>query len=226
MRRSAGLALADGWPILLSVLVVGLTYGVVARQAGFALLEISATSWIIFAGASQFVAIELLRGGAGAGTVIIAAFLINLRHLLMATALRRHFADRPLLQRLGIGYILTDEAFAMAVGWYRRGGRGVAYYVFFGAALWLVWNVATVVGALASDRIAEPRRLGVDFAITASFLSIVALSVRGRVDALVALIAAGAAAALALAGASLVAVIGAGALAPLAIFALPRGDRR
>ena len=64
-----------------SVLVVGLTFGVVARQAGFALLEISATSWVIFGGASQFVAIELLRGGAGAGTVILAALLINLRHL-------------------------------------------------------------------------------------------------------------------------------------------------
>lgn len=92
----------------------------------------------------------------------------------------------------------------------------------FGTALWLAWNLATVAGALVSDRIAEPRRLGVDFAITASFLSIVALAVRGRTDVAIALIAAGASAALALSGASVVAVIGAGALAPLATFVLPR----
>lgn len=225
MNAPARLALAEGWPILLSVVVVGLTFGVVARQSGLELVEISGMSIVVFAGASQFAAVELLRNGAAVPAVILAAFLINLRHLLMATALRPRFAGRSLLERLGLAYVLTDEAFAMGVGWYRRGRAGVTYYAVFGAALWLCWNLASVAGALASDHITEPRRFGVDFAITASFLSIVALSVRGRADVAVAFIAAGASAALALTGASLVAVIGAGAIAPLATFVLPR-DRR
>lgn len=222
MNAAARLALVEGWPILLTTAVVGTTFGVTARQSGLELTEISGMSLVIFAGASQFVAVELLRNGAAVPAVILAAFLINLRHLLMATALRPRFAARSFAERLGLAYILTDEAFAMSVGWYRRGRGTVTSYAVFGTALWLAWNLATVAGALVSDRIAEPRRLGVDFAITASFLSIVALAVRGRTDVAIALIAAGASAALALSGASVVAVIGAGALAPLATFVLPR----
>ena len=222
MNASARLALVEGWPILLTAALVGTTFGVTARQSGLELVEISGMSLIIFAGASQFAAVELLRSGAAVPAVILAAFLINLRHLLMATALRPRFAARSLPERLGLAYVLTDEAFAMGVGWYRRGRGTVTSYAVFGTGLWLAWNLATVAGALLSDRIAEPRRLGVDFAITASFLSIVALAVRGRTDVAIALIAAGASATLALSGASIVAVIGAGALAPLATFVLPR----
>ena len=222
MNASARLALAEGWPILLSAAVVGMTFGVTARQSGLDLVEISGMSLLIYAGASQFAAVELVRSGAAVPAVILAAFFINLRHLLMATALRPRFAARSLTERLGLAYLLTDEAFTMGVGWYRRGRGTVTSYTVFGTALWLAWNLATVAGALLGNRISEPRRLGVDFAITASFLSIVALAVRGKTDVLVALVAAGASAALALSGASIVAVVGAGALAPLATFVLPR----
>lgn len=217
MDRPARRALTEGWPVLLSVIVVGLTFGVVARQSGLGLVEVSAMSIVIFAGASQFAAVELLRSGAGVAAVVAAVFLVNLRHALMGAALRSHFAGRSLLQRLGLAYLLTDEAFALGVGWRRRGGTGVRYYVVFGAGLWLAWNLATLTGALASDRIVEPRRFGVDFAITASFLAIVVLSLRRRGDEIVALVAIAASAALALAGASLVAVIAAGALAPAVV---------
>jgi predicted branched-subunit amino acid permease len=216
-------ALMEGWPLIVSALVIGAPFGIVARQAGIGLAETVGMSVIMFGGAAQFAAVELARTGGGTLLVVAVTFLLNLRHLLMAAALRPFVGGQPLARRLALGYLLTDEAFAMAIGWFRRGRREIAYYVAFGTALWVCWNVATVAGSLAGGGIAEPRGLGIDFAITASFVSIVLLSVRTRADAVVAAVAAGAAAALSVAGASVVAVVVAGALAPAVVFLPARG---
>ena len=216
MRTSdALLALREGWPVLVSPTIIGVTYGVLARQAGLDPIQTEAMSLLVFAGAAQFASVELLRSGAGAAVIVATVLFINLRHLLMATALRPSFATRPLAQRLGLAYLLTDEAFAMGAGWYRRGGRGVAYYVAFGLTLWLGWQLGTIAGALAGGMIPEPRRIGLDFAITATFLSIVVIGIRDRRDVTIALVAGLIAAALRGSGLAVVAIVVAGALAPL-----------
>jgi 4-azaleucine resistance transporter AzlC len=213
-------ALAEGWPVLATVLVVGIPFGIVARQAGLSPPEIMAMSVFVFAGASQFAMVQLFRDGAAWPIVVATVLLINLRHVLMAAALRPYFARVPMARRLAAAYVLTDEAFAMAIGWFRRGRTEIAYYATFAVALFVLWNVATVIGMLLGPSIGEPRRLGVDFAITATFIAIVVLGVRRRSDVIVALAAALLAAALASVGASVVAVVTAGALAPLAVLLL------
>ena len=214
-------ALVEGWPVLLSVVVVGIPFGIVARQSGLSPAEIVAMSVFVFAGASQFAMVQLFKDGVGWPLVVATVFLINLRHLLMAAALRPHFAHVPVARRLAAAYVLTDEAFAMAIGWFRRGRTEVAYYATFAVALYVLWNVATAIGMLVGPSIGEPRRFGVDFAITATFIAIVVLGVRRRSDGVVALGAALLASALAYAGASVVAVVTAGALAPLLVVFAP-----
>jgi 4-azaleucine resistance transporter AzlC len=215
-------ALAEGWPVLLTSALIGTTYGVLARQSGLSVAEASGSSLIIFAGAAQFATIGLLKAGATPLEIGASVLLINLRHLLMAAAVRPFIERASLLRRLGLAYLLTDETFAMAIGWFRRGHRDVAYYVTFGAGLWLCWNIATIAGAVFGADITDPARYGIDFAITACFAAIVALGVRHRADAVVALAAALIAGALRLVGASTTAVVFAAALAPIVILALPR----
>jgi 4-azaleucine resistance transporter AzlC len=208
-------ALVEGWPVLVTVLLVGIPFGIVARQSGLAPAEITAMSLFVFAGASQFAMIQLFREGAAWPVIVATVLLINLRHMLMAAALRPYFAHVSDARRLAAAYVLTDEAFAMAIGWFRRGRTDLAYYATFAVALYILWNVATIIGMLIGPTIGEPRRLGVDFAITATFIAIVVLGVRRRSDAMVALLAAVLASGLAFLGASVVAVVTAGALAPL-----------
>jgi 4-azaleucine resistance transporter AzlC len=210
-------ALAEGWPVLTTVLVVGIPFGIVARQSGLSPVEIMAMSVFVFAGASQFAMVQLFKDGVAWPVIVATVFLINLRHLLMAAALRPYFARVSVGRRLAAAFVLTDEAFAMAIGWFRRGRTELAYYATFAVALYLLWNAATVIGMLLGPSIGEPRRFGVDFSITATFIAIVVLGVRRRSDAMVALAAALFAAALAYAGASVVAVVTAGALAPLVV---------
>jgi 4-azaleucine resistance transporter AzlC len=209
-------ALAEGWPVFVTVMVVGASFGIVARQSGLSPAEVVAMSLLVFAGASQFVMVRLFTDGVAWPIVAATVLLINLRHLLMAAALRPYFTGVSAAGRLAAAFVLTDEAFAMAIGWFRRGRTELAYYATFAVALYVLWNIATVVGMLAGPAIGEPRRFGVDFAITATFLAIVVLGIRRRSDAVVALAAALIASGLAYAGASVVAVLAAGTLAPLA----------
>jgi 4-azaleucine resistance transporter AzlC len=210
-------ALVEGWPVLVTVLVVGIPFGIVARQSGLSPAEIVAMSLFVFAGASQFAMVQLFKDGVAWPVVVATVLLINLRHLLMAAALRPFFARVSVVRRLAAAFVLTDEAFAMAIGWFRRGRTELTYYAAFAVALYVLWNVSTVIGMLLGPSIGEPRRFGVDFAITATFIAIVVLGVRSRPDALVALAAAVLAAALAYLGASVIAVVTAGALAPLLV---------
>ena len=205
-----------------TTVVVGTTFGVVARQAGLTPPEIAGMSLLVFAGASQFAMVQLFTAGAPAVVVIATVLFLNLRHLLMAASLRRNFARVSLPRRLAAAFFLTDESFAMATGDFRRGGTGLIYYLTFALTLFVLWNVATLAGVALGNAIGEPRRLGVDFAITATFIGIVVLGIRRPTDAAVALAAAAGAGALALAGASTVAVIVAGALAPILAIALRR----
>jgi 4-azaleucine resistance transporter AzlC len=214
-RAAVKRALAEGWPVLGTTLVVGTTFGVVGRQSGLEPIQITAMSLLVFAGASQFAMVQLFSQAAPTPIVIASVLFINLRHLLMATSLSPQLQRLPLARRLFAAFFLTDESFAMATGHFRRGGRSVAYYFTFAVALFVLWNLATVVGIVVGEAIGDPRRFGVDFAITATFIGIVVLAIRRRADVVIALVAAVVSGALALAGASTIAVITAGALAPL-----------
>jgi branched chain amino acid efflux pump len=212
--------MGEGWPVMGTTVVVGLTFGVVARQAGLEPIEIAAMSLLVFAGASEFAMVKLFSESAPAPVVIATVLFINLRHLLMAASLRPYLMRLSLTRRLAAAFFLTDESFAMATSHFRRGGTSLAYYVTFAVALFILWNLATLAGIALGSSIGEPRRYGIDFAITATFIGIVVLAVRRPADIAVALVAAAIAGALALAGLPTIAVIIAGALAPvLAVFA-------
>jgi len=213
-------AIVEGWPIFVTAVVVGIAFGLTARQAGLSIVETSATSLIVFAGAAQFVMVDLLRTGTPVPLIVLTVLLLNARHLLMAAAIRPFVQVASLPRRFALAYVLTDEAFAMGIGWFRRGHRDLAYYAVFSTVLWCSWNVGTLLGAIFGAGVQDPQRFGIDFAITAVFVAIVAIGVRHRADVAVALAAALVAAALRLAGASAVAVVVAGALAPLVAFAI------
>jgi predicted branched-subunit amino acid permease len=156
---------------------------------------------------------------------VLTVLLLNARHFLMAAAIRPFVATASLGRRLGLAYLLTDETFSLAIGWFRRGHHDLTYYTVFGTMMWCSWNAGTLLGATFGAGSDDAQRYGIDFAITAVFVAIVAISVRHRGDVAVALAAALVAAMLRLLGASAVAVVIAGALAPLAAFAM-REERK
>lgn len=102
-----------GLTIMLGYLSIAVAFGVSGRSLGFPLVALAALSVFVFAGASQFLAIQLLAAGAGGLSVVAATLVLNARHLAMAYALRDRI-DHGRVPVPVLAFGITDEVFAAA----------------------------------------------------------------------------------------------------------------
>lgn len=196
----AGLRLGAGAaaPVALGVAIYGLVYGMLTGQAGMTLAEAGCMSALVFAGASQFVALEMwspdvLVQPLPVAALALMALVVNLRHVLMGAALGPHLAGAGPLRAYGSMFFLVDEGFALAAAYHARGGRRTSFLLGTGLVLYAAWLGATLAGHAAGALVPDPARYGLDFAFTAAFLALLAGLWRGRGDAAIWLAAAGAA---------------------------------
>ncbi len=170
-------------PLLLGVAPFGMIVGVTASGAGLSPIEASAMSVMVFAGASQLAALELIGAGAAAPIVWLTAALVNARFLMYSASLAPHW------QRLSLGwkglmaYVLTDQAYALSIIRYEhhQPSDPRAYYLGLSVVLWLTWQTTTVAGAVLGARI--PPGWSLDFAVPLIFLSLMAPAIRDRAGA-------------------------------------------
>ncbi|SMH58795.1 AzlC family ABC transporter permease [Azospirillum agricola] len=171
-RREFALGAVHALPIVVGAVPFGLLLGSLAAKAGISPLEMGLMSGLVFAGSSQFVAVELWSKGAAGAAVAGSILLVNLRHLLMGATLAPRLAGRP---KLGVGatlFLMTDEVWALAL---RRGeALTFAYWFGVGLTLYVAWLASTVAGTLAGALIADPAAWGLDFTFIAVFLCLLA----------------------------------------------------
>ncbi|GAB47711.1 AzlC family ABC transporter permease [Mobilicoccus pelagius] len=156
----------------------GLSFGALGVAAGLTTAQTCALSLLMFTGGSQFALVGVLSGGGTWPAAITAASLLGIRNAVygvqMSELLRPSATTRPLMAHLTI-----DESVATALGQetpdeQRRGfwTGGLAVYVF--------WNLATFVGALAGASLGDPEAWGLDGAAVAAFLGLLWPRLRGR----------------------------------------------
>lgn len=159
-------------PLSLAVLPWGILAGSMAIESGMTPAEGVGMSAIIFAGATQLAAMGMIKAGAGVMAIMVSAFFISSQHLLYSLTLRDRIAPLPLRWRLILGFLLTDELFAL-IGkhsaaefdrWYAL-GVGLFFYIF--------WLLSTLAGILAATQIENLGSYGLDFSIAATFIVIV-----------------------------------------------------
>jgi predicted branched-subunit amino acid permease len=158
-------------PMLFGVVPFGLVAGATPVSEGLGTAVAMGFATIVFAGASQLAAIDVLADGGSALVAVVAACTINLRMLLYSASLAPFLAKEPLPRRLGVAYFLTDQAYATSIT--RWSGedepqRRVPYYLGGAVLLWGSWQLSVLTGALLSD--AVPESLPLDFAIPLVFL--------------------------------------------------------
>ncbi|MDR6963550.1 AzlC family ABC transporter permease [Shewanella putrefaciens] len=164
-------------PLTIAVVPWGILAGSFAIEVGLTPIESQAMSAIIFAGAAQLVALGMVKAGIGLWSILITTLLITSRHLLYAMAMRSQISPLPLKWRLTLGFLLTDELFAIANQgklhkfdpWYALGG-GLSFYI--------GWNIATLLGIVAGNAIENLGELGLDFAIAATFIALVVPTIK------------------------------------------------
>ncbi|EPC02055.1 branched-chain amino acid ABC transporter permease [Litchfieldella anticariensis FP35 = DSM 16096] len=166
-------------PLSLFVIVFGLAFGVAALQRGLSGLETLLMSALVFAGASQFAALELWGPQIPLIALIATTFAINARHLLMGAALYPWLRHLPTRQRYASLTVLSDANWAMAAADYQRGETNVGMLVGGGLAIWLAWMIGTLMGVVFGSGITDPERYGLDV-IMGCFL--LAMLVGGKRD--------------------------------------------
>jgi len=170
-------------PVAISIAAYGLVWGVLAGQAGLSVLEVLLMSGLVFAGASQFVALDMWTPGAlPVLSIVIAAGIVNLRMLLMSATLRPLVGHLSLPRQLGAMFFVSDEQWAMTMAEVRKGSGSVAFLIGTGVLSWFAWVGSTLCGRVLGAFIEDPTKYGLDFAFTATFLALLLGMWRGRGD--------------------------------------------
>ena len=130
----------------------------------------------VFAGSSQFIAVGLIGEHTGMLVIWLATFIVNLRHMLYSATLLPYVAHLPTRWRALLGFLLTDETFAVVVAHYRKHPREeTGHWYFFGSglAMYVNWQFWTLIGLLFGSAFPQLQSLGLDFAMVATFIAIV-----------------------------------------------------
>lgn len=196
-------------PMLIGVVPFGLVAGATPVAAGLGARAAVGFSAVLFAGASQLAAIEVLSRHGSVVVAVAAACTINLRMLLYSASLAPHLAEERLWRRLVGSYLLVDQVYAVSITRWGAGDdprRRFPFLVGAGLLLWMSWQISTLAGALIGS--AVPESIPLDFAVPLVFLVLLVPTVSSA-PAMVAAIGGGA-------GAVAAGELGAGHLAIMA----------
>jgi len=164
-------AVRDCIPIAAGVMPFGITCGIMGIAAGMLPLEVILMSVLVFAGASQFIAVTMIGSGvSGWGIIVFSTLLVNLRHLLMGLSLAPYILKLPVPFQSILAFIMTDESYALTASRIQRNNYSGHYQLGASLPVYIVWIISTAVGAFLGSRIADPLSWGLDFAMPATFL--------------------------------------------------------
>jgi len=179
-------------PISLFVVAFGAAFGLAAIQKGLSPLESILMSTTVFAGASQFAAVDMWGTEVSVLPMIAVVFAINSRHLLMGASLYPMLKDVSPGKRYGLLLLLTDANWAVSAQEYQSGRRNLEVILGGGLVLWLAWMIGTGLGVYFGGLLQNPRALGLDM-VLGCFLLAMALGGKKSPRILVAWLVAGAA---------------------------------
>jgi len=170
VRDAVGIGVASG--------AYALSFGALSIAAGLSLLQTMALSLLMFTGASQFAMVGVIGAGGGVWAGAATAALLGSRNALYGVRLSS-LLGRTQLRRVAAAQFVIDETTAMAIARDRVEDSRFAFLA-TGIALFALWNLGTLIGALATHALPNPKVLGFDAAPPAAFLALLAPRLRSR----------------------------------------------
>jgi predicted branched-subunit amino acid permease len=148
-----------------------------AIHAGLSFYKALAMSGMVFAGAAQLVSLSMVMEGASLLTIYITIFFLTAQHFIYALNLRRDISILPLAKRITLGFLLTDELFALSAIHEKRHphyllGAGICFYLF--------WVIFSLVGVLLATAIPNLLSYHLDFSVVAIFVAMIVPMCKGK----------------------------------------------
>jgi predicted branched-subunit amino acid permease len=170
IRDAVGIGVASG--------AYALSFGAISITSGLSLAQTCALSILMFTGASQFAFVGVVGAGGSAWAGAATAMLLGSRNALYGLRLSS-LLNVSGLRRVAASHFVIDETTAMAIARDTPPDSRFAFWA-TGFILFTFWNVGTLIGALATQVIPDPKAFGLDAAPPAAFLALVAPRLRGR----------------------------------------------
>ncbi|PFG42793.1 putative branched-subunit amino acid permease [Isoptericola jiangsuensis] len=181
-------AARQGLSVAVATGLYGVSFGALAVVAGLSVAQTAALSLLLFSGGSQFAVVGVVAAGGSPVAAIATSTLLGARNTLYGAVVA------PLLdvrgwRRVAAAQLTIDESTAVAVAQRDPAAVRTGFWV-TGIGVFVLWNVFTLVGALAGDALGDPRAWGLDAAAAAAFLALVWPRLSGRLAQGVAALAA------------------------------------
>ncbi len=176
-RRRSGLAAGAraAAPIGIASAIFGVSFGILARDAGMGVIAPIVMSLTTFAGSAQFAAASVLQDGGAVIAAVAAAVLLNLRYVAIGVSIAPSLTGGP-ARRLAEAQLATDESWAVSQ---QEGGRvDRARLVGAGLVLFFSWTGGTIAGVFGGSALGDPAALGLDAMFPALFLALLAGQLR------------------------------------------------
>lgn len=175
-------------PVCLGVIPVGISFGLLAVQAGFTGIQAVLMSLFVMAGSSQLMAVGMIDQGAAIGTIVIATFFINLRHIVMSSSVMNRLRETPLLHKLVGAFALCDESFVI---FSLSDEQHFSLLLGSNTVLYATWVVSTAIGCVINQYLPDIIVNSFGIAFYAAFLAMLIprVSKNSRLIILVALTA-------------------------------------
>lgn len=181
-----------GAPYIVVVAPFGLLFGVLATEAGLNVIATMTFAVTVFAGASQFAALQLMQENAPTIVVLASSLAINLRMAMYSASLTPYMGSAPLGQRALAAFMMVDQSYAVSYARFETDramtvADRMAFYFGTVSLIVPIWAIATLVGALMGARI--PDSWALDFALPITFLAMIAPMLRTPAHVIAALVA-------------------------------------
>ena len=160
-------------PLVIGAVPFGAIFGALAVTSGLSPAAALGMSAFVFAGSAQFIAANMWAGGAAIPFIVLTTFVVNVRHALYAATLAPYMRHLPHRWLIPLGFWLTDESFVIVVQRYQQADTSpYKHYFYLGSALamYINWQLSTLVGIVAGQSIPDPQNWGLDFALIVTFI--------------------------------------------------------
>ena len=171
--------LKAGIPVILGFVPVGIAYAIMAGQAGFTPVRTVLMSLTVFAGASQMMACGMVMQGAGLIAIILATFILNLRHLIMSACVFERMQESSTGLRLLAALGVTDEGFAIFTT-EKEENDTVWFYLGLVLVTYVSWFAGSAVGALALGVLPPRISASLSVSLYAMFIGLLVPNLRGN----------------------------------------------
>lgn len=163
-------------PLIFGFFPVAMAFGLLAKNVGISLQDTSLFSVMVFAGASQFMALDMIKDGISAGSIILATFLLNLRHFIMSASLSVRLQGIKKHWLFVIAFGITDEAFSLIS--LRNRTLDIPFLLTLQIIPYFSWVAGTIAGYLVGTMLPETVQLSLGVDLYAMFMALLAPEIK------------------------------------------------